>query len=313
MSISSEQYKTAMFEQCRRAIRVINEDRRVAYYDMVYQVLEHDGLEIDYDGYNGFRVALEAYLNYVSDKNLLTTQSIYQDSEGFTKKVMEYFADAFANIGITLHVAGNIDVLTFSFTYSDGITESYVITPRTLPSYGTPAELNIRFNSTLDYAKKIIEYWDIQPSEDTIPLNELAGNRASFVTNWEEGGLYWHYNRETKEIEFTGDGELKMRPGQFTGNTDGLGLGEVLVAIYGAGVQALPSRAFEWGGNGTTRTIVCLHGAKDTVVFPNDLADIGSSTSPYTLNIYCDNETIRAGTFGEYVVVNWYSLSEWAG
>jgi hypothetical protein len=309
MSISSEQYKTAIFEQCRRAIRVSEEARRVAYYDMVYKVLEHDGVVVDADSYNQFRIATEGYLNYLSDNNLLTASDMVEDKK-FAEKVQEYWGGAFSAIGITMHVVYESGILTFSFTYQDGITESYSLTEYMT---GSPAEMNIRFYSTLDYAQKVIPYWDIQPSEDTIPLNELAGNRASFVTNWEEGGLYWHYNREIKEIEFTGDGELKMVPSQFTGFKNGLGLGEVLVAIYGAGVNALPSGAFEWGGAGTTRTIVCLHGAKDAVVFPSDLADIGSSTSPYTLNIYCDNESIRSGTFGAYVVVNWYSLSEWTG
>lgn len=312
MSISSEQYKTAIFEMCRRALRVEDEQCRVAYYDMTYQVLEHEGVVVDAEGYEGFRVATERYINCLSDNNLLTAEDILRDSD-FDTKYAEYVSPAFAGIGIAStserhYGDGYVD---FSFTFPDGKTQIYRITSPLSSLYHI--EINLRFYSTLDYAQKVMPYWDIQPSEDTIPLNELAGNRASFVTNWEAGGLYWHYNSESQEIEFTGEGELKMLPARFTGTTNGLGLGTVMTAIYGAGVKALPSGAFAWGAAGTTQTIVCMHGAADEVTLGGTLANIGTSSNPYTLNIYCDNETIRSGTFGSNVVVSWHALSEWAG
>lgn len=311
MSISSEQYKTAMFEQCRRAIRVDNEALRVAYYDMVYQVLEHDGVVVDYDGYDGFRVATEGYLNYLSDNNLLTGSDIFNDAN-FEEKYEEFWGAAFAGIGITSTVtAGAMGSATFSFTFPDGITQDYSLADN--DGYDSPAEMNVRFYSTLDYAQKVTDYWDIQPNENTIPLNEMAGNRASFVQNWEAGGLYWHYNSENQEIEFTGEGALKMTPSQFTGSMNGLGLGTVLTAIYGAGVTGLPASAFEWGSSGSARTIVCMQSSAAEVALGGSLASIGGSDNPFTLEIYCDNESIRAGTFGNYVKVNWHPLSEWGG
>lgn len=309
MSISSEQYKTAMFEQCRRALRVEDESLRVAYYDMVYQVLEHDGVVVDAEGYDGFRVATEGYLNYLSDNDLLTGSAIYNDSN-FVAKFEEFWGAAFSSIGIEVSIAKGTGSAIFTFAYTDGTSSSYTLAD---VGWDSPAEMNIRFYSTLDYAQKVMPYWDIQPSEDTIPLNELAGNRASFVTNWEAGGLYWHYNSESKEIEFTGEGELKMTPDMFLGSINGLSLGEVQTAIYGAGVTYLPSDAFEWGKAGTSRTIVCLHGANDAVSLGGTLANVGVSSSPYTLDIYCDNETIRSAVFGSYEIINWHTLAEWAG
>lgn len=311
MSISSEQYKTCIFEQARRAIRVWDEARRVAYYDMLYRVLEHEGVVVDREGYEGFRVAMEGYLNYVSDANLMTAAEIFGEDD-FEARYDEFWAVAFAGIGIASAVTKDSGTgpASFSFAYPDGVREVYKVSEINDES---PAEMNIRFYSTLDYAKKVMPYWDIQPSEDTIPLNELAGNRASFVTNWADGGLYWHYNSESMEIEFTGAGELKMHPDQFTGTRNGLGLGDVTTAIYGAGVTGLPSGAFDWGYKGETVDIVCMHGKDDEVTLGGLLASEGSSTEPYTLNIYCDNESIRAGTFGSYVTVNWHALSEWGG
>lgn len=304
MSISSEQYKTALFEMCRRALRVENEACRVAYYDMVYQVLEHDGVVVDAAGFEGFREATEGYLNYLSDNNLLTGEAIYGD-ENFAAKFDEYWGTAFRAIGITASVTKSMGSATFTFAYEDGTTSTYTLTDL---GGDSPAEMNIRFYSTLDYAQKVMPYWNIQPNEDTIPLNEIAGNRASFVTNWEAGGLYWHYDSQRQEIEFTGEGELKMTPSQFTSTSNGLGLGAVQTAIYGAGVKSLPTGAFAWG---TTCTIVCLHGVTDEVTLSGVLAN-GTMLNRYTLEIYCDNEAIKAGTFS-YVTANWHPLSEWGG
>lgn len=311
MSISSEQYKTAIFELARRSIRVPYEELRVAYYDMMYRVLEHEGVTVDHDSYNGFREAIEAYLNYLSDAGLLTGDDIFH-AEDFEARYDEFWGPAWAGIGITSTVTKDSSdgPASFSFTYPDGVNEVYKVGDYNTAS---PVELNIRFYSTLDYARKVMPYWAVQPAEDTVPLNELAGNRASFVTNWEEGGLYWSYSSERQEIEFTGEGELKMHPSYFTGNTNGLGLGTVVTAIYGAGVKALPASAFNWGAAGESRTVVCLHDAADAVTLGGKLATVGSSTNPYTLEIYCDNEAIRAGTFGDYVTVNWHTLAEWEG
>ena len=197
MSISSEQYKTALFEQCRRALRISDEARRVAYYDMAYRVLEHDGVVVDAEGYERFRMSIEGYLNYLSDNNLTTAQSAFTASD-FADRVYEYWFEAFASIGIIMAKPvkeSNLFYasLTFTFTYPDETTESYKLTNL---DFNSPVELNARFNSTLDYAKKIMPYWDIQPDENTIPLNEIFGNRASYVTNWGEGGVYWSYDSE---------------------------------------------------------------------------------------------------------------------
>lgn len=313
MAISSEQYKTVLFEQCRRALRIEDETIRVIYFDMVYQVLEQESVIIDADGYDGFRVGLEGYLNYLSDNNLLTGDSAYGDA-AFVDKVHEYWGTAFAGIGITMTVerASASNVPTFTFVFPDESTQKYVLSDY---NWGSPIELNVRFNSTLDYAQKVMPYWDIQPSEDTVPLNELHRLRGSFVTNWDGEGVYWTFDKATKTIEFSGTGTLAMTPTNFTGTntSNSMNLGDVLTAIYGAGVTGLPTNAFNWGSAGTTRTIVCLHGVSDAVTLGGTLSNLGSSSGTYTLEIYCDNEAIRAGTFGSYVVINWHPLSEWAG
>lgn len=309
MSISSEQYKTAIFEMCRRTFRVDKENLRITYFDMVYKVLEHESVIVTAEGYDSFCKALEGYLNYCSDSNLLTAQSIYQDSN-CVSKVHEYLRPAFAGIGITMTFSKpESGQAKFVFVYPDGSEETYILTD------DSGVELNIRFYSTLDYAKRIMPYWDTQPSEETIPLNELHRLRGSFVTNWDGDGVYWSFDKETKTIEFTGTGTLIMPPSNFIGTTnkDSVNIGEVLVAIYGAGVTSLPLYAFDWGSAGTTCTIVCLHSASDAVTLNGSLALTGSSSKLYTLEIYCDNEAIRAGTFGQYVNVNWHPLSEWAG
>ena len=313
MAISSEQYKTALFEQCRRALRIEDEKIRVIYFNMVYQVLEQESVTIDAEGYDGFRVGLEGYLNYLSDNNLLTGDSAYNDA-AFVDKVHEYWGTAFAGIGVTMTVEreSTSDTPTFTFVFPDETTQIYVLSDY---NWGSPVQLNVRFNSTLDYAQKVMPYWDIQPSEDTVPLNELHRLRGSFVTNWDGEGVYWDFDKENQTIEFSGTGTLVMTPTNFTGTTTGnsMNLGNVLTAIYGAGVTGLPANAFNWGTAGTTRTIVCLHGAADEVTLAGSLSSLGSSSNPYTLEIYCDNEAIRAATFGTNVVRNWHSLSEWTG
>lgn len=312
MAISSEQYKMALFQQCRRICRVREENQRCTYYDLVYKVLEHDGVTVDADGYEAFRQSTEGYLNYLSDSGFLTANDVHGDSN-FVAKWDQYWGAAFGAIGITATSSKDDYGATFTFIFPDGVTESYDIEGQDGAYANNYVEPNVRINTTLDYAKQIMPFWNIQPSEDTIPLNEISGNRASFVTNWEEGGLYWSFDSDKKEIEFTGEGALKMTPSNFTSNSIGLGLGTIDTAIYGAGVTGLPVGAFNWGAAGTSRTIVCLHGASDEVTLAGSLASVGSSSSAYTLDIYCDNETIRAGTFGSYVTVNWHSLSEWAG
>lgn len=310
MAISSEQYKTAIFEMCRRSMRIESELTRVTYYDMLYQVLEHDGVTVDADGYDNFRVGLEGHLNYLSDNNLLTPSAIRGDSN-FEAKYVEFWGDAWKGIGITSTATKTGDeYVDFAFTYPDGATETYRV-----GGSETDLQVNIRFYSTLDYAQRVMPYWEIVPSEDLLPLNEMHRLRASFVTNWEGEGVYWGFDKESRTIEFSGVGTLILTPGYFKGtlSANSLNLGDVLTAVYGAGVTGLPSGAFNWGAAGTTRTIVCLHGAADEVTLNGTLSSLGSSSSAYTLEIYCDNETIRAGSFGSYVTVNWHALSEWSG
>lgn len=310
MAISSEQYKTAIFEMCRRSLRIESEITRVTYYDMLYMVLEHDGVTVDADGYDSFRIGLESHLNYLSDNNLLTPSAIRNDPN-FEEKYVEFWGSAWNSIGIkstaTLYGSEYVD---FSFTYPDSITETYRI-----GGSQTDLQANIRFYSTLDYAKKVMPYWSITPSDDLIPLNEMHNLRGSFVTNWDGEGVYWDFDKETKTINFSGRGTLILNPNCFKGSlsSNSMNLGDILVAIYGTGVTGLPAEAFDWGAEGTNRTIVCLHGATDKVTLAGTLSILGTSNLPYTLDIYCDNETIRAGTFGNYVTVNWYPLSEWAG
>lgn len=309
MSISSEQYKTALFEQCRRAIRVPDETYRTAWYDMVYKILEHDGVVVDETGYTGFKNSLEGYLRYLSDNNIITGRQIHDD-DNFVTVYDQYWGTAFAGIGITTTCSEpSSGTVNFYFTYSDGTQESY-----TISDYGTeisPAEMNIRFYSTLGYARDIQEFWSIEPTEDTIPLNEMAGNRASFVTNWGEGGLYWKYGEE--EIEIYGEGNLTMVPARFTGIKNGIGLGNVKTAYYGAGVKALPTGAFDWGAAGSAVNIICYHGADDPVTLAGNLSTFTNANNPYTLHIYCDNNAIRNATFGAGAKPQWHSLTEWPG
>lgn len=310
MAISSEQYKTAIFEMCRRSLRVESELTRVTYYDMLYAVLEHDGVTVDAEGYDRFRVGLEGHLNYLSDNNLLTPSQIRNDS-AFEEKYVEFWGAAWEGIGITstATIYGD-EYVDFAFTYPDGSLETYRI-----GGSQTDLQCNIRFYSTLDYAQKVMPYWNITPSEDLLPLNEMHRLRGSFVTNWDGEGVYWNFNKATQTIEFTGTGTLILAPSYFKGTlaANSMNLGDITTAIYGAGVTGLPNNAFNWGTAGSTNTIVCLHGAMDEVLFSGTLANLGTVDSPCTLEIYCDNETIRAGSFGSYVVVNWHPLSEWAG
>ena len=310
MAISSEQYKTAIFEMCRRSLRVESELTRVTYYDMLYAVLEHDGVTVDANGYDGFRVGLEGHLNYLSDNNLLTPRQI-RDDPAFEEKYVEFWGAAWEGIGITSTAKKYGDeYVDFAFTYSDGSLETYRI-----GGSQTDLQCNIRFYSTLDYAQKVMPYWNITPSEDLLPLNEMHRLRGSFVTNWDGEGVYWNFNKATQTIEFTGTGTLILAPSYFKGTlaVNSMNLGDITTAIYGAGVTGLPNNAFNWGTAGSTNTIVCLHGAMDEVLFSGTLANLGTVDSPCALEIYCDNETIRAGSFGSYVVVNWHPLSEWAG
>jgi len=310
MAISSEQYKTAIFEMCRRSLRVESELTRVTYYDMLYAVLEHEGVTVDAEGYDRFRVGLEGHLNYLSDNNLLTPSQIRNDT-AFEEKYVEFWGAAWEGIGITSTATRYGDkYVDFAFTYPDGLSETYRV-----GGSETDLQCNIRFYSTLDYAQKVMPYWTITPSEDLVPLNELHRFRGSFVTNWEGEGVYWDFDKESQTIEFSGTGTLILNPNYFKGTlaANSMNLGDVLTAIYGAGVTGLPANAFNWGTAGTTRTIVCLHGATDAVTLGGTLSSLGSSSSAYILEIYCDNENIRAGTFGQYVTVNWHALSEWSG
>lgn len=310
MSISSEQYKTALFEQCRRAIRVPNENYRVAWYGVVYNVLEHEGVYVDEEGYEGFKQSLEGYLRYLSDNDILTGSDIHDDSN-FVTSYETYWAPAFAGIGITTTTTDPANgSVTFSFTYPDGITEKYTLSDSDV----SPVEVNSRFYSTLAYAEKIQDYWLIEPTEDTVPLNEIPGHRASFVTNWGEGGLYWRRSAEDEDIEIYGEGELKMVPARFTSNTNGLGLGNIKTAYYGAGVNALPLGAFDWcSGANKSVNIICYHGANDPVTLAGNVSTFTNANAPYTLHIYCDNLAIRNATFAAGANPQWYSLTEWPG
>lgn len=310
MAISSEQYKTALFEMCRRTFRVEDQKTRVTYYDMMYAVLEHDGVTVDADGYERFREGAEGHVNYLSDNNLLTPGAIGSDPK-FSEKYAEFWGPAWESIGITSSATiYNDNYIDFAFTFPDGLSKTYRI-----GGSQTDLQCNIRFYSTLDYAQKVMPYWAIIPSEDLIPLNEMHRFRGSFVTNWDGEGVYWDFDNDTQTIEFSGTGSLILNPSYFKGSlaSNSMNLGDILTAIYGAGVTGIPAYAFDWGAAGMTRTIICLHGATDEVTLGGILADSGSENSAYTLEIYCDNEAIRAGSFGTHVTVNWHSLSEWAG
>lgn len=319
MGITSEQYKTAIFEQCRRTFRLPDESIRVAFYTMMYQVLEHDGVFINARGYKGIREAIEKHLNYFSDNNFLTATEIVSDSN-FSAKYAEFWTEPLASIGIPESSAwtNGLNSSKFTFTFLDGTTQIYEPCG---PSYVAPSEINLRFYSTLDYAQKVMPYWDIQPTDELVPLNELAaGNRATFITNWEAGGLYWHHDAAKQEIEFTGEGKLSMMPAQFTDTANGLRLGTMQTVIYGTGVTEFPKNAFRWAGAGSVTTIVCLHGENAPVYFNGGLTDRTveddaetDSTPAITLEIYCDNAAIRAASFHSKTTVNWHPLSEWAG
>lgn len=310
---TSEQYKTGLFEMCRRLLRVNKEEYRTAYYDMVYKVLSHPGVEVSDVGYQRVRAATEKFVNRVSDSGDIFSNNVVSMLE---ELYPELIVPAFAEIGIVTsyeEVAGVYGV--FTFTYPDGKSEVYRFNGfnvdyagnDVVESSATPAGLTVRVHSTLAYARQVIPYWDYQPDKNTIPLNELAGNRASFVPNWGAGGLYWQYDAELKELEFTGEGDLRMPPSMFIGAYDSLGLGGVQTVIYGAGVRSLPTGAFDWTSGSI---LVFLHSATDTVTLNGMLTDEDSTVR---LTIYCDNEHIRAGTVASGATVNWHPLSEWGG
>lgn len=317
-NITSEQYKTAMFNQCRRAIRVEDESLRTAWYNNVYSVLEHEGVEVNEESYQIFKTSTEDYINYLNDNNLITGEDIHGDAN-FSQAYQQYWGTAFSAIGITTSVSKTDQTATFVFTYPDGVTDEFILSDGSSPA---PCEMNIRFNSTLNYAERIKDFWSIEPDENTPPLNELSGCRASYVVNWGEGGLYWNYIPEDYSIEFYGRGQLKMSTANFTSNSNGMGLGAVTTAIYGAGVESLPANGLNWGSAGQTITVVFLHGESDKIVLPSKLTSIGSTSSIYTLNIYSDNKIIKdavqafktnpsTSVFDADNVVNLYPLSSW--
>lgn len=297
MAYTSEQYKYLLIQRLRRHMAMYNDQDRIYTYNFFGHLFD-DSVVITEEAYNRFMELMDDEIQFCADNNIYYDEDITQDMIDAHGLLL---TEAFAAIGIDLVIAKDEDGYGGHATFTKPSGEVMIYQVSSQGGFAYTSGIN-RFRicaqsrTEYNYAKASAWYYNLRDKE-VIGLDEYNPFRAGPET-------FWTYDADLRTMVITGTGTYVAAP-----QDPQLGGGPYDVLILGANVSRITTGSLK---DNNLRAVVFWHAADAEIFLEDSVA--GTANVMRTLDIYCDNTTIR--NYSQWPAeynIRWHALSEWDG
>lgn len=293
MQYTSEQYKYKLLRLMQRNFHMTDDtDRR---YTLAFFGKLFDGVTVTEESYNGFVDQMRIEMDYCRKNNIYACENLPDDVINEHGLIL---AESFAKIGIDLVIDTETDTATF--TKPDGSVMVYqVYSDMTMRNY---FYINAGYGLESSYGKASAPYFTLENMK-MIGLDEYETRLAG-------DGTTWDYDEMEKTMHIKGSGSFIS----VTDEEQVIG-GTYDTIIIGSGVNKINSSAIYAS---LVKKVIFLHPSDAEITLPSNSNGIStlfsySSSNTYTIDIYADNEIVKAITLPTAITATWHSLDEWEG